>query len=102
MPGNGHGGCGGRPGETSWSQGQHRAPGRPYVLGLKGQMSEAELHLLRARLRGGVLARARTGELICPLPVGLVYDGAGRVALDPDEGVRHAVAHLSCISAWVQ
>lgn len=64
------------------------------LLGLKGQMSEAELHLLRARLRGGVLAKARTGELICPLPVGLVYDPAGRVVLDPDQGVREAVAHL--------
>ena len=64
------------------------------LLGLKGQMSEAELHLLRARLRGGVLAKARTGELICPLPVGLVYDVAGRVVLDPDQGVRDALAHL--------
>lgn len=57
-------------------------------------MSEAELHLLRARLRGGVLTKARTGELICPLPVGLVYDPAGRVTLDPDQGVRDAVTHL--------
>jgi DNA invertase Pin-like site-specific DNA recombinase len=64
------------------------------LLGLKGQMSEAELHLLRARLRGGVLTKARTGELACPLPVGLVYDPAGRVVLDPDQGVRDAVAHL--------
>ena len=32
MPGNGHGGCGGRSGETGWSQGQHRAPDRPYYL----------------------------------------------------------------------
>lgn len=64
------------------------------LLGLKGQMSEAELHLLRARLRGGVLAKARTGELICPLPVGLVYDHAGKVVADPDQGVRDAVAHL--------
>jgi hypothetical protein len=32
LPGNGHGGCGGRSGETGWSQGQHRAPGRPYYL----------------------------------------------------------------------
>jgi DNA invertase Pin-like site-specific DNA recombinase len=64
------------------------------LLGLKGQMSEAELHLLRARLRGGVLTKARTGELICPLPLGLVYDPAGRVTLDPDQGVRDAVTHL--------
>src|SRR6202163_720487 len=48
------------------------------LLGLKGQMSEAELHLLKARLRGGQLTKARTGELIVPLPVGLVYDPAGR------------------------
>jgi DNA invertase Pin-like site-specific DNA recombinase len=64
------------------------------LLGLKGQMSEAELHLLKARLRGGQLTKARTGELIMPLPAGLVYDTAGRVVLDPDQGVRDAVAHL--------
>ena len=64
------------------------------LLGLKGQMSEAELHLLKARLRGGQLTRARRGELIVPLPVGLVYDPAGRVVLDPDAEVRGAVAHL--------
>jgi DNA invertase Pin-like site-specific DNA recombinase len=64
------------------------------LLGLKGQMSEAELHLLKARLRGGQLTKARTGELIVPLPVGLIYDSAGRVVLDPDQGVRDAVNHL--------
>ena len=64
------------------------------LLGMKGQMSEAELHLLKARLRGGQLVKARAGELIMPLPVGLVYDAAGRVVLDPDQGVRDAVAHL--------
>jgi DNA invertase Pin-like site-specific DNA recombinase len=42
------------------------------LLGLKGAMSEAELHLLRARLRGGLLNKARRGELRGPLPVGLV------------------------------
>ena len=54
------------------------------LLGLKGTMSEAELHVLRARLRGGILHKARRGELRCRLPVGLVYDGAGRVVFDPD------------------
>ena len=62
--------------------------------GLKGQMSEAELHLLKARLRGGQLIKARSGELVMPLPVGLVYDPSGRVVLDPDQGVRDAVACL--------
>jgi DNA invertase Pin-like site-specific DNA recombinase len=64
------------------------------LLGMKGQMSEAELHLLKARLRGGQLTKARSGELWMPLPVGFAYNAAGRVVLDPDQGVRDAVAHL--------
>jgi DNA invertase Pin-like site-specific DNA recombinase/DNA-binding transcriptional regulator YiaG len=64
------------------------------LLGLKGTMSEAELHFIRARLRGGQLSKARRGELVMPLPVGLVYDPAGKVVLDPDTGVQHAVRHL--------
>src|SRR5450432_1100471 len=43
------------------------------LLGLKGTMSEAELHFIRARLRGGQLSKARRGELRMGLPVGLVY-----------------------------
>jgi len=49
------------------------------LLGLKGTMSEAELHVLRARLIGGILNKARRGELQCRLPIGLVYDAAGRL-----------------------
>jgi DNA invertase Pin-like site-specific DNA recombinase len=64
------------------------------LLGLKGTMSEAELHFIRARLQGGILSKARRGELQTPLPVGLVYDLAGRVMLDPDTGVQHALRHL--------
>jgi DNA invertase Pin-like site-specific DNA recombinase len=64
------------------------------LLGLKGQMSEAELHFIRARLRGGQLSKARRGELRVELPVGLIYDPAGNVVLDPDSGVQHAVGHL--------
>src|SRR6266511_513685 len=64
------------------------------LLGLKGSLSEAELHLLKGRLRGGVLSKARRGELIQPLPVGLVYTPAGKVVLDPDAGVQQAAAHL--------
>ncbi|WP_067480923.1 recombinase family protein [Nocardia amamiensis] len=64
------------------------------LLGMKGQMSEAELHFIKARLRGGVLSKARRGELITPLPVGLVYDGADRVVLDPDQAVQQALRHL--------
>ncbi|MEV6341605.1 recombinase family protein [Nocardia vinacea] len=64
------------------------------LLGMKGQMSEAELHFIKARLRGGVLSKARRGELITPLPVGLVYDGADRVVLDPDQAVQQALRML--------
>jgi DNA invertase Pin-like site-specific DNA recombinase len=64
------------------------------LLGLKGTMSEAELHFIRARLQGGILSKARRGELQTPLPVGLVYDPAGRVVLDPDTGVQRALHHL--------
>jgi DNA invertase Pin-like site-specific DNA recombinase len=62
------------------------------LLGMKGQMSEAELHFLRARLRGGILAKARRGELRLGLPIGLVYDHADTVILDPDAGVRAAIS----------
>ena len=64
------------------------------ILGLKGQMSEAELHFLRARLQGGIISRARRGELKLPLPVGFVHDPLGRVVLDPDAQVRRTVALL--------
>jgi DNA invertase Pin-like site-specific DNA recombinase len=61
------------------------------LLGLKGAMSEAELHVLRARLQGGIRSKARRGELRMPLPVGLVYDGQGKVILDPDQQVQRAL-----------
>jgi DNA invertase Pin-like site-specific DNA recombinase len=64
------------------------------LLGLKGTMSEAELHVLRARLRGGLLNKARRGELRCPLPVGFVHDPAGRCVLDPDTLVQESVRLL--------
>jgi DNA invertase Pin-like site-specific DNA recombinase len=58
------------------------------LLGLKGTMSEAELHVLRARLQGGLANKARRGELKLPLPVGLVYDARDRVVRDPDQQVQ--------------
>jgi len=64
------------------------------LLGLKGTISEAELHFIRARLQGGLLAKAARGELRVRLPVGLVYDQLGNVTLDPDAEVRGALAHL--------
>ena len=64
------------------------------LLGMKGQISEFELHFLRARMRGGILAKARRGELALALPAGLAYDHHGQVVLDPDAGVRHAMQML--------
>jgi DNA invertase Pin-like site-specific DNA recombinase len=58
------------------------------LLGLKGTMSEAELHIIKARLQGGILNKARKGELECPIPVGFVYDPQGRVVLDPNKQVQ--------------
>lgn len=65
------------------------------LLGLKGTMSEAELHLLRQRLLGGALQKASRGELRIPLPTGYVWatdaDGRAVIELDPDESVRAAI-----------
>lgn len=61
------------------------------LLGLKGTMSEAELHVLRARLQGGIRNKARRGELRIPLPVGLVYDMQDKVILDPDKQVQQTL-----------
>lgn len=58
------------------------------LLGLKGTMSEAELHSLRLRLDAGRLSKAKRGELIHNLPTGLVRDGDQRVILDPHRGVE--------------
>jgi DNA invertase Pin-like site-specific DNA recombinase len=61
------------------------------LLGLKGTMSEAELHILKARMRGGQLNKARRGELeMCP-PVGLIYRTDASIGLDPDAQVQSAI-----------
>jgi DNA invertase Pin-like site-specific DNA recombinase len=64
------------------------------LLGILGTMSEAELHWLRNRLLGGKLAKAEKGELRMRPPVGLPFDAAGRLVLDPDEEVQQAVRLL--------
>src|SRR5258708_6905441 len=61
------------------------------VLGLKGTMSEAESHILKARMRGGQLNKARRGELEMGPPVGLVYRADGVIDLDPDAEEQAAV-----------
>jgi hypothetical protein len=57
-------------------------------------MSEAELHVLKARLQGGIRNKARRGELELSLPIGLVYGADGAVVLDPDRQIRDTVRAL--------
>ncbi len=70
------------------------------VLGMKGTMSEAEIHILRARLAGGIASKAARGELQRALPVGLVWsdprgrDDPGQVLLHPDEAVRGVITAI--------
>jgi DNA invertase Pin-like site-specific DNA recombinase len=61
------------------------------LLGLKGTISEAELHLIKQRMWTGRLAKARRGELAVPLPAGFVRRPSGEVALDPDEQARAVI-----------
>jgi DNA invertase Pin-like site-specific DNA recombinase len=61
------------------------------LLGLKGTMSEAELHVIKARLQGGILNKARRGELPCSLPVGFVYNALNQTVIDPDKQVQESI-----------
>lgn len=63
------------------------------LLGLKGTMSEAELHVLRARLRGGILNKAKRGDLKTTLPIGFVYNSEDRPILHPDKQIQDSI-HL--------
>ena len=58
------------------------------LLGLKGTISELELHTIRSRLTAGLLAKAQRGELALTLPIGLVRDPSGVVVKDPDMAVQ--------------
>jgi DNA invertase Pin-like site-specific DNA recombinase len=62
------------------------------LLGLRGMMSAAELHILRTRLHQGKLNKARRGELFTCVPTGYVRSASGGIALDPDEQVRSVMA----------
>jgi DNA invertase Pin-like site-specific DNA recombinase len=63
------------------------------LLGLKGTMSEAELHILKQRMHQGKLHKARRGELRFPLPIGYVRDASDEIHFDPDEQAQHVI-HL--------
>jgi DNA invertase Pin-like site-specific DNA recombinase len=61
------------------------------LLGLKGTMSEAELHILQSRMKAGRWAKARRGDLFFNLPCGYIRRPSGEVAFDPDEQVQATI-----------
>src|SRR5260370_307075 len=61
------------------------------LLGLKGTMSEAELYVIRARLQGGIMSKARRGALKLPLPIGLCYTDNQQIVLDPHLQVQATI-----------
>src|SRR5947209_8855648 len=61
------------------------------LLGLKGTMSEAELHILKQRMHQGRLSKARRGELQFALPIGYVWSPTGEIQFDPDEQVQQEI-----------
>lgn len=61
------------------------------LLGLKGTMSEAELHILKQRMLQGARQKAQRGELVNKVPIGYLRDHSGQVMLDPDEQVKTIV-----------
>jgi DNA invertase Pin-like site-specific DNA recombinase len=69
------------------------SPNGRLLLGLKGQISEVELHTIRARLTAGLLNKAQRGELALQLPIGLVRDEVGHVHFDPNREVQDRI-HL--------
>lgn len=69
-------------------------PNGRLILGLKGMMAELELHTIKARLQAGLINKARRGELVLSLPVGLVRDLAGRVVFHPNAEVRDRLAFV--------
>ena len=68
-----------------------RDPNDLLLLGVKGTLFAAELHILRARMRGNLLNKARRGELALRLPVGFRRRPDGIVVQDPDDAVRLAI-----------
>ena len=61
------------------------------LLGLKGTLSEAELHSLKQRMQQGRLNKAQRGELVYPLPIGYVRRPSGEICFDPDEQAQRVV-----------
>ena len=61
------------------------------LLNMKGTFSEVGLHVLRSRVRGGILSKARRREPKTRLPTGFVYDHNDKIIIDPDKQVQHSI-----------
>lgn len=61
------------------------------LLNMKGTFSEVELHILKSRLRGGVLSKAQRGEYRTRLPIGFIYNYEGKTILDPDKQIQQTI-----------
>ena len=68
------------------------SPNGRLLLGLKGQLSELELHTIQMRMTAGLLNKAQRGELALELPIGLVRDSSGKVVKDPHRDVQERLA----------
>ena len=66
-------------------------PNGRFFLGMKGQMSELELHHIFSRMQAGIISKAKRGELALPLPVGYARDSSGKVTKDPNLEVQHRI-----------
>jgi len=62
------------------------------LLGLKGQLSEFELHTIRSRLNAGLLNKAQRGELGLSLPIGLIRQTDGQVVKDPNQEIQGRIS----------
>ena len=72
-----------------------REPNDRLLLDIKGTLSEAELHVIKARLQGGIRNKARRGELELPLPIGgIIYQDDNLVVLDPDQQIQNVVCFI--------
>lgn len=66
-------------------------PNDKLLMGIKGTITEMELHVIKARLRSGTEAKAARGELKINLPAGYVYDASNKIVFDPDRRVQQAI-----------
>ena len=71
-----------------------RDPNDRLLLGVKGSLTELELHNIMARMLGGLINKVKRGELRIKLPLGYDYDPLGRIIMDPNKSIQDAINQL--------